>query len=194
MTWHSWTYQIVQANDWKLVIILSNVVRYHSLLCFHIPQLSSDEIELSLVFANNRDRENAIHHLQAMWRSCFSSDGLEIESWNVTMAFPCSLYFVWTMLACLFSGVTVDATAASWLSANLLSATSAAPKFEIFIASICLVKGLFCRHFETRQVVKKVNKPLFFGQKLLNSTARGSGTRVTNIVWAAADGRLVAGW
>ena len=75
------------------------------------------------------------------------------------------------MLACLFSGVTVDATpnwlAASWrLSANLLSATSAAPKFEIFIASICLVKGLFCRHIETRQVVKRLKKPLFFGQKL----------------------------
>lgn len=121
-----------------------------------------------------------------MWRSCFSSDGLEIESWNVTMAFPCSLHFVWTvtMLACLFSGVTVDATpnwlAASWrLSANRLSATSAAPKFEIFIASICLVKGLFCRHIETRQVVKRLKNLCFWSKTSKTSTALGSGTRVT---------------
>ena len=93
----------------------------------------------------------------------------------MTMALPCSLHFVWTMtmLACLFSGVTVDATpnwlAASWrLSANLLSATSAAPKFEIFIASICLVKGLFCRHIETRQVVKRLKNLCFLVKNFKN--------------------------
>ena len=172
------------------------------LVFFSYTQLGSDEFKLPWVFANNRDRENAIHHSKQCEEAVFHQMAwkLRVEMWPWLSHAAFILFWTMTMLACLFSGVTVDATpnwlAASWrLSANLLSATSAAPKFEIFIASHLFGQGSVLQTHWNQASGEKVKKPLFFGQKLQKlPPLSGAAPESQKIVWAAADGRWVAGW
>ncbi len=146
----------------------------------------------SLVFANDCDRENAIHHSKQSEEAV--SHSVQPGNWELKCGhgFPVQPSFCLDD-ACMFifrrSWCYAELACSYWrLSANLLSASSAAPKIEILHTIHLFGQGVYSRHF-SRQVVRGLIN--LWGQKHVEFSARASGEiESRKISLSRADGKI----